>query len=109
VGLLVALLVLMPESMAAIRAARKNELQKSLNLALGSSLATIGMTIPTVGALGIWLGQPMALGLDPRESVVLALTFAVSLVTFGAGRTNILPGFVHLVLFATYVFLIFAL
>lgn len=108
VGLLVALLVLSPESMAALRAARQNELQKSLNLALGSSLATIGMTIPAVGTLALLIDRPIALGLDMRESILLALTFAVSLVTFGAGRTNILPGFVHLVLFATYVFLMFA-
>jgi Ca2+:H+ antiporter len=108
VGLLVALLVLLPESVAALKSARRNDLQKSLNLALGSSLATIGLTIPAVGALSIAIDQPLALGLEPRDQVLLALTFAVSLVTFGAGRTNILPGFVHLILFATFVFLIFA-
>ena len=108
VGLLVALLVLMPEGIAAVRAAKNNELQKSLNLALGSSLATIGLTIPAVCAVSIVLRQPLGLGLDNRDMVVLLLTFAVSLVTYGGGRTNILPGVVHLVLFATYVFLIFA-
>lgn len=107
VGLLVALLVLLPEVLAALRAARRNELQKSLNLALGSSLATIGLTIPAVSVLALTLGQPLELGIDMRDTVLLALTFAVSLVTFGGGRTNILPGFVHLVLFATFVFLIF--
>jgi Ca2+:H+ antiporter len=107
-GLIVAAIVLLPESVAAIRAARANELQKSLNLALGSSLATIGLTIPAVAALSLALGLPLALGLGMREIVLLVLTFAVCLVTFDAGRTNILPGFVHLVLFATYVFLIFA-
>ena len=107
VGLLVALLVLLPEVLAALRAARRNELQKSLNLALGSSLATIGLTIPAVSVLALVLGQPLELGIDMRDTVLLALTFAVSLVTFGGGRTNILPGFVHLVLFATFVFLIF--
>lgn len=108
VGLFVAILVLLPESVAALRAARRNELQKSLNLALGSSLASIGMTIPTVGALSVALGQPLALGLEPRDIVLVVLTFGVSLATFGSGRTNILPGFVHLVLFATFVFLVFA-
>ena len=107
VGLLVALLVLLPETLAALRAARRNELQKSLNLALGSSLATIGLTIPAVSLLALALEQPLELGIDTRDIVLLVLTFAVSLVTFGGGRTNILPGFVHLVLFATFVFLIF--
>ncbi|QCI64201.1 calcium:proton antiporter [Phreatobacter stygius] len=108
IGLLVAMLVLLPESIAAIRSAKRNELQKSLNLALGSSLATIGLTIPAVCLVAIVLSQPLGLGLDNRDMVVLILTFGVSLVTFGGGRTNILPGVVHLVLFATYVFLIFA-
>jgi Ca2+:H+ antiporter len=107
-GLLVALLVLLPESLAAVKSARHNELQKSLNLALGSTLATIGLTIPAVGALTIWLGQPLALGLSMSDTVLIAVTFAVSLVTFGGGRTNILPGFVHLLLFAVFVFLVFA-
>ena len=107
VGLLVALLVLLPETLAALRAARRDELQKSLNLALGSSLATIGLTIPAVSLLAMVLNQPLALGIDTHDIVLLVLTFGVSLVTFGGGRTNILPGFVHLVLFATFVFLIF--
>ncbi len=107
VGLLVALLVLLPETMAALRAARRNELQKSLNLALGSSLATIGLTIPAVSLLAIALNQRLELGVDTHDTVLLVLTFAVSLVTFGGGRTNILPGFVHLVLFAVFVFMVF--
>jgi Ca2+:H+ antiporter len=108
IGLLVAMMVLLPESLAALRAAKRNELQKSINLALGSSLATIGLTIPAVCAVSIVLNQPLNLGLETRDIVLLVLTFGVSLVTFGGGRTNILPGVVHLVLFATYVFLIFA-
>lgn len=108
IGLLVALLVLLPESLAAIRFARHNQLQKSLNLALGSSLATIGLTIPAVGALTVILGKTLTLGLDPGDVALLVLTFGVSMVTFSEGRTNILPGFVHLILFATFVFLIFA-
>ena len=108
VGVIVALLVLLPESLAAIRAARRNDLQKSLNLALGSTLATIGLTIPAVAVLAVVLGQKLALGLDMGAIILLVLTFAVSLVTFVSGRTNILPGFVHLVLFVMFVFLIFA-
>lgn len=107
IGLLVALLVLLPETLAALRAARRNELQKSLNLALGSSLATIGLTIPAVSLLAIVLKQPLELGMDRHDTALLALTFGVSLVTFVGGRTNILPGFVHLVLFAVFVFMLF--
>ena len=107
VGLLVALLVLLPETVAALRSARRNELQKSLNLALGSSLATIGLTIPAVALLAIVLEQRLELCIDMHDTVLLVLTFGVSLVTFGGGRTNILPGFVHLVLFAVFVFMVF--
>jgi Ca2+:H+ antiporter len=107
VGLLVALLVLLPETVAALGAARRNELQKSLNLALGSSLATIGLTIPAVSILALVLNVPLELGVDLHDTVLLVLTFAVSIVTFGGGRTNILPGFVHLALFAIFVFLVF--
>lgn len=107
IGLLVALLVLLPETVAALRAARRNELQKSLNLALGSSLATIGLTIPAVSLLALAIKVPLELGVDMQDTTLLVLTFAVSIVTFGAGRTNILPGFVHLVLFAVFVFFVF--
>ena len=108
VGLLVAMLVLLPETLTALRAARRNDLQKSLNLALGSSLATIGLTIPAVSMLAVLLNQPLQLGLDMSDTILLVLTFAVSLVTFGGGRTNILPGFVHLVMFVIFVFLMFS-
>jgi len=108
IGVFVAILVLLPEGVAALRAARRDHLQKALNLALGSSLATIGLTIPAVAFLSVMVDKPLALGLEQRDMVLLILTFAVSLVTFAGGRTNILPGFVHLVLFATFVFLIFA-
>jgi Ca2+:H+ antiporter len=106
VGVIVALLILMPEGVAAVQAARRDELQKSLNLALGSSLATIGLTIPAVAAISIWLGRDLVLGLEPADIVLLGLTLAVSVLTFATGRTNILYGFVHLVLFATYLFLV---
>ena len=107
VGLLVALLVLLPETVAALVRARRNELQKSLNLAFGSSLATIGLTIPAVSMLALLLKVPLELGVDMHDTVLLVLTFAVSIVTFAGGRTNILPGFVHLVLFAIFVFFVF--
>jgi Ca2+:H+ antiporter len=104
-GLIVALLVLLPESMAALRAAYRDDLQKSLNLALGSSLATIGLTIPSVAAVAILLGKELVLGLAPKETLLLALTMVASVLTFGTGRTNVLPGLIHTVIFAAFVFL----
>ena len=106
-GVLVALLILLPESVAAIAAARKNDLQKSMNLALGSSLATIGLTIPTVAVAAYALDKQLVLGLDPQSTVLLVLTFVLSMLTFGTGRTNILFGLVHVVVFAVFVFLVF--
>jgi Ca2+:H+ antiporter len=106
-GILVALLILLPESVAAIAAARKNDLQKSINLALGSSLATIGLTIPAVAVAAWALDKTLVLGLDQREVVLLVMTFFVSMLTFGTGRTNILFGLVHLVVFAVFVFMVF--
>src|SRR3979411_442570 len=107
-GVLVALLILLPESLAAIAAARKNDLQKSINLALGSSLATIGLTIPAVAVAAYALDKQLVLGLDAQAMVLLAMTFILSMLTFGTGRTNILFGLVHLVVFAVFVFLVFA-
>jgi Ca2+:H+ antiporter len=104
-GLIVALLVLLPESMAAVQAAYRDDLQKSLNLALGSSLATIGLTIPAVAAVAILLGKELVLGLAPKETLLLALTMVASVLTFGTGRTNVLPGLIHTVIFAAFVFL----
>lgn len=106
-GLLVALLILMPEGVSAVTAARKNHLQKSINLALGSSLATIGLTIPAVGLATYALDQQLVLGLNAQGTVLLLLTFLLSLLTFGTGRTNILFGLVHMVVFAVFVFLVF--
>jgi Ca2+:H+ antiporter len=104
-GLIVALLVLLPESMAALQAAYRDDLQKSLNLALGSSLATIGLTIPSVAAVALLLGKELVLGLAPKETLLLALTMVASVLTFGTGRTNVLPGLIHTVIFAAFVFL----
>ncbi|MGB9164643.1 MAG: ionic transporter y4hA [Rhodomicrobium sp.] len=106
-GFLVALLILLPESVAAYRAARMNEFQRSVNLALGSSLATIGLTVPAVAAIALYFGQSLTLGLDSQGMVLLFLTLLISTLTFGTGRSNILYGFVHLIIFATYIFLIF--
>jgi Ca2+:H+ antiporter len=106
-GVVVALLILMPEGVAAFGAARRNDLQKSINLALGSSLATIGLTIPAVAAVAYMFDKQLVLGLNPPEMVLLLLTFVVSMLTFGTGRTNILFGFVHTLVFAVYVFMVF--
>jgi Ca2+:H+ antiporter len=106
-GILVALLILLPESVAAISAARKNDLQKSINLALGSSLATIGLTIPAVAEAAYALDKTLVLGLEQREMVLLAMTLVLSMLTFGTGRTNILFGLVHTLVFAVFVFMVF--
>jgi Ca2+:H+ antiporter len=106
-GLLVALLILLPEGVSAIAAARKNDLQKSINLALGSSLATIGLTIPAVGVATYLLDKELELGLNSAGCVLLVLTFLLSMLTFGTGRTNVLFGLVHMVVFAVFVFMVF--
>jgi Ca2+:H+ antiporter len=106
-GILVALLILLPESVAAIAAARQNDLQKSINLALGSSLATLGLTIPAVAVVAYALGKTLVLGLELREVVLLAMTLVLSMLTFGTGRTNILFGLVHVLVFAVFVFMVF--
>ena len=105
VGIAIACLVLLPEAAAAVRAAYANRLQSSLNLALGSALASIGLTIPAVVVVSTVLGMPLTLGLGPKDTVLLALTFVVSILTFFHGRTTVLQGAVHLVLFAAFLFL----
>jgi Ca2+:H+ antiporter len=105
VGIAIAALVLLPEGLAAVRAARANRLQTSLNLALGSALATIGLTIPAVAAVSIALGQRLELGLGAKETVLLALTLLLGVVTLGTGRTTVLQGLVHLIVFAAFLFL----
>jgi len=105
IGIAIALLVLLPETLAALRAARRNQIQTSLNLALGSALATIGLTIPAVGAVAIAMGITLDLGLPAKEIVLLALTLMVSAITVIAGQATIMQGTVHLVLFAVFLFL----
>ena len=107
VGIAIALLVLLPETAAAVRAANANRLQTSLNLALGSGLATIGLTIPAVAVLSLWLDRPLVLGLDGKSLVLLGLTLVVGTLTLGTGRTTLLQGAVHIVILAAFVVLTF--
>ena len=107
-GALVALLLLLPEGISAVKAASRNHLQHSINISLGSALATTALTIPTMAAISMYLGLPMVLGLDPEDRTLLLLTFVLSILSFGTGRTNALNGAVHLILFFVYVMLTFA-
>lgn len=104
VGVVIAALVLAPESLAAYNAAKRNRLQTSINLALGSALATIGLTIPSVAIASLLLDLPLALGIDAKGLTLLALSLFVTTLTLGTGRTTVLGGAVHLVIFATYLF-----
>jgi Ca2+:H+ antiporter len=105
IGIAIAMLVLLPETWAAVRAALADRLQTSMNLALGSALASIGLTIPAVVVTATVLDLPLTLGLPPKDLVLLALTFLVGAITLGTGRTNVMQGAVHLVLFAAFLFL----
>ena len=104
VGVIIAALVLAPESLAAYKSARRNRLQTSLNLALGSALATIGLTIPSVAIVSLVLDLPIALGIDAKSMTLLALSLFVATLSLGTGRTTVLQGVVHLVIFAAYLF-----
>lgn len=106
-GLIVAALILAPEGMSAIQSAIRNQLQKSVNILLGSVLATIGLTIPAALAIGLLDGTPVDLGLDPAEIAMLFVVLTVSMLTFGQGRTNMLQGAIHLVIFGVFLFLLF--
>lgn len=106
-GLLIAALVLAPESFSAVRAALVNDLQRSVNVLLGSALATIGLTIPAVLIFGLLTGKAVILGLDMVDITLLALTLVLSNMTFSSSRTNVLLGAVHLLLFLAYLLLIF--
>ncbi|MBV1948566.1 MULTISPECIES: calcium:proton antiporter [Streptomyces] len=102
VGVVIALLVLLPETIAALRAARRDRVQTSLNLALGSAMASIGLTIPAVALASVWLSGPLVLGLGSTHMLLLALTVVVASLTVVPGRATPLQGGVHLVLFAAY-------
>ncbi|MEV4683043.1 calcium:proton antiporter [Streptomyces kurssanovii] len=105
VGVVIALLVLMPETLAAVRAARRDLVQRSLNLALGSAMASIGLTIPVIALATIWLEGPLLLGLGATHMVLLALTVVVGALTIVPGRATLLQGGVHLAILAAYIFL----
>ena len=107
VGIAIAMLVLLPESWAATRAAHADRLQSSMNLAIGSALACIGLTIPVVVFAAVLYDLPLVLGVEPKDLVLLVVTFLVSAFTLGTGRTHMMQGAVHLVLFAAFIFLAF--
>lgn len=107
VGVIIALLVLLPETLAALRNARQDRVQTSFNLALGSAIASIGLTIPVIALASIWLDGPLVLGLGATQMVLLAITVAVASLTVLPGRATLQEGGVHLVLFASFLFLAF--
>lgn len=105
IGIAIAMLVLLPEGYAAVRAARANRLQSSLNLALGSALASIGLTIPTVAAFAIFFDLPISLGISSLNMTLMYLSFFIGALTLAIGRTTLLQGVVHLIIFFEYLFL----
>jgi Ca2+:H+ antiporter len=105
VGVVIAAIVLLPEGMASVRAAMLNRLQNSMNLALGSAIASIGLTIPVVAVVSLMLDMKLVLGLSPGNTVLLLLTLFVSTLTLGTGKTNVLQGAIHLVIFAVFIVL----
>lgn len=104
VGIIVAAVILMPEGLAAYRAAKRNRLQTSLNLALGSALASIGLTIPAVALVSLIQGYTITMGIDMKSTLLLILSLFTIMLSFGTGRTTILQGVVLLVIFAVYLF-----
>jgi Ca2+:H+ antiporter len=97
-------LILAPEGLAALRAAKANRVQNSLNLAIGSALAAVGLTIPAVATVALVLDLDLELGLEMRNVVLLALTLLVATLTLSRGRTTMVQGVIHLVIFATWLF-----
>jgi Ca2+:H+ antiporter len=106
-GFLAAILILSPEGLAAVKAALTNSLQRTMNIALGSTLSTIGLTIPSILGISLVTGKSVELGLEEPEIFLLLFTLLVAIVNFNSERTNVLHGFVHLILFVTYIVLIF--
>jgi Ca2+:H+ antiporter len=105
-GVIMAVLVATPEAIGAVRAAMANQLQRSINIFLGSVLSTIGLTIPAMVLISHLIGEDFLLGLEHTDIVMLSLTLLVSVITFASGHTNVMQGAVHLILFATYLLLI---
>ncbi|MBX9577200.1 MAG: hypothetical protein K2W97_01840 [Chthoniobacterales bacterium] len=106
-GFIVAVLILAPEGLAAIQAARKNQMQRSVNILLGSVLATIGLTVPAALGISLFIGHPIHLGLDAADITLLVMTLANCMITFSQGETNAFQGFVHLLLFSIYIVFMF--
>lgn len=104
VGVIIAAIVLMPEAIAAVRAARKNRLQTSLNLAFGSAMASVGLTIPTIAVASLVLDLPVTLGIDDKSTVLVVMAIFINMLSLSNGKTNVMQGVVLLVLFATYLF-----
>ena len=102
VGVVIAVIVLLPEGLAAVKSALRNRLQNSINLALGSAIASIGLTIPTVAVVSLALDRQIALGVSPTDMTLLVLTLYIAALTLGTGRTTVLQGAVHLVIFAAF-------
>jgi Ca2+:H+ antiporter len=107
VGVVIALVVLLPETLAAVRNARSDRMQSSFNLGFGSAMASIGLTIPVIALASIWIDTPLVLGLGPLQTVLLALSVVVAALTVLPGRATLQEAGVHLVLFASFVFLAF--
>lgn len=107
VGVIIALLVLLPETAAAVRAAARNRIQTSFNLAFGSALASIGLTVPSIAIASIWLPDKLILGLGPTELILFALTVVVTTLTVAPGRATLMQGTVHLAIFGSFLFLAF--
>jgi Ca2+:H+ antiporter len=106
-GVIIALLVLAPEGLAALKSAVDNRVQRSINICLGSAVATIGLTVPVIMMISLTTGNKVILGLDPVDSVLLLTTILVSVVTFSSEKTNVIHGVVHLVLFVAYITMLF--
>ena len=106
-GVIIALLVLAPEGLAALKSAVDNRLQRSINICLGSAVATIGLTVPVIMMISLTTGNKVILGLEPVDSVLLLTTILVSVVTFSSEKTNVIHGVVHLVLFVAYITMLF--
>ena len=105
-GVIVAFLILAPEGLSAIQAALKNQLQRAINLLLGSALATLALTIPAVLTIGLVMKQEVHLGLPIQDVAILCVTLAISVLTFGLGRTNLLQGAIHLLVFLFWLALV---
>ncbi|HET6182971.1 MAG TPA: hypothetical protein VFA03_05190 [Acetobacteraceae bacterium] len=108
VGVIIAAIVLLPEATAAVRAAWGNRLQSSINLALGSGIASIGLAVPSVALVSYMMGLSLELGISRGASLLMTLSFVIAIITYATGRTNVLSGLVHLILLAAFVFMIFA-